>query len=232
MKFAIRFTFAAYILSLTACSHGFHRETLVSNLAAESEYQVQVKENRGAVTAEEIKEAKARHPQLKIPFSLAIFDAEGCGTSMGSKDKFLDTAKALKESGKVSNLFYLSSMNMRGKDLHSARLAAAAQGADALFYYRCVSEEDRYLNGLSVFSLTLLGYWAFPGNSIDVLVILQGALVDVGNEYIYATTEAEAQANTWGPGATIEAKPAREKAKKQALELFSKQFVDEVGRLH
>ena len=218
-------------LGLLACSHGFHRETLRSELENQTSYQVQVKQERGPVTAEQIEAARALKPQLRYPFSLAVYDAGGCGATAGEREEFLRTADALKQRGAVSNIFFISSLVVKGNDVASARLAAAKHGADALFYYRCVDDEDRYVNPLSVFYLTGLGYWIFPGHSIDVLTMYQGALWDVGNEYLYASTEAEAEANTWGPGATIDGRSARDRAKKNALKQFAKEFVEQVSLL-
>ncbi len=219
------------VLSLSACSHGFNRENLKKELGNPAAYQTEVKEEDGPVTAEQIQAARGLKPQLWFPFSLAVYDSGGCGWTSGFKEDFQKSAELLKKRGIVSQMFMMSSLVATQNDLAAVRLAAAKHGADAVLYLRCVEQEDKYLNSFSLLYLTILGYWAAPGTSIDVLLMLQGAMWDVGNEYLYLTVESEAEGSVWGPGATVDAKNARERAKKKALESFSEELVERMTAL-
>ena len=84
----------------------------------------------------------------------------------------------------ISQMFIVPNI-FEMKDLKTIRLAAAQQGADAVLIIRSVDQTDRYLNYASFLYITIIGLWIVPGSDLDALVMLRGAMWDVGNAYLY-----------------------------------------------
>lgn len=168
-------------LMVAACSaHGFDRGQLSQSLTDEPKQ----------VTDQDIRSAMARKPQLKFPFKLAVELQSGecyrCVSTWREEDrqKILSWSEQLKQAGVISQMFIVPNI-FEMKDLKTIRLAAAQQGADAVLIIRSVDQTDRYLNYASFLYITIIGLWIVPGSDLDALVMLRGAMWDVGNAYLY-----------------------------------------------
>ncbi len=213
---------------LAACSgaHGFDRGQMSQSLVEEPKQ----------VTDQDIKSAMARKPQLKFPFKLAVELGEGgCDRCYGTwreedKQKILSWGEQLKQAGVVSQMFIVPDI-FEMKDLKTIRFAAAQQGADAVLIIRSADDTDQYANPASVLYLTIVGAWIVPGSDLDALVMLRGAMWDVGNAYLYATVEAEGESHSIGPTMLLERKDAIAQAKRNALDNFGPELVKHVEAL-
>jgi hypothetical protein len=218
---------AAVSFIFTACaSHGFDRGQLKQGLGDEPK----------TVTDQDIKTALAQQPQLKFPFKLAIELRSGecyeCGDAWREDDKqqIMSWGQQLKQSGVVSEMFLVPDVFAK-KDLKDIRLAAAQQGADAVLVVRSVSGTDEYMNPASFLYITIVGAWIVPGSDVDALVMLRGAMWDVGNSYLYVTVESEGESHLVKPSMLLDRNDAIEAAKKNALDSFGPEFVRHIEAL-
>ncbi len=226
------------VLTLGGCATGFDRGALRERLATEPLQ----------VTEQDIKAVRELKPQLRLPFKLGVYlQSESRGPSYGDpsglrpgawywtdadKTEILSWRKRLTKEGIVSDLFLISDAASADTDLKSVRLKAAQHGADAVLIIRGASQVDRYFNPLSLLYLTIVGSWIVPGTNVDALMILQGALWDVGNGYLYATADAEGETKTTGPSMLIGDKNALTESRKKALEDFGAEFIGRLRSLY
>ena len=179
---------------LAACSaHGFDRGRISQGFADEPKQ----------ISDQDIRSAMANKPRLKFPFKLAVQlrddECYRCGAwREEDQQKILSWGEQLKHAGVISQMFIIPNI-FEMKDLKTIRLAAAEQGADAVLIIRSADTTDQYLNYASIFYITIFGAWIVPGSDIDALVVLHGAMWDVGNAYVYASVEAEGESHTIGP---------------------------------
>jgi rhombotail lipoprotein len=213
------------LLSGCALQKGLNRGAI-----KESMYSAQI------VTDDEIKRVLELKPQVKFPFKLGIYFSDslngwcdGCHTKWKKDEQDITWLDPLKAEGIISEIIPISSITV-AKDgdkysfLKSIRLAAARHNVDAVLVVDYNSGVDRYNNFSSFLYITIIGGYLIPGTHSDALVIMNGALWDVRNEYLYLTVEAEGTANKIGPAFLLEDKDSVQSAKESAL----KQFKDEV----
>jgi hypothetical protein len=185
-------------------------------------------------TDEEITKAQALKPQLSFPCRVAVYLPPQVSGRWKAKEKeIVDSWEAsLKKEGIVTDMFVMSEMLTRGANgenksptLMDLRVAAAKHGANALLVIQGDCEVDSYKNPAAVLNLTIIGGYVVPASHRDALVVLQGALVDVGNGFLYASVEAEGEGHIVRPTFIVEDKPAVERAKQQALTNFGPELL-------
>jgi hypothetical protein len=115
--------------------------------------------------------------------------------------------------------------------LKSIRLAAARHHADAVLIVDYAPDVDRYNNVTAVLYLTLVGGFLIPGTHSDALVMMNGALWDVRNEYLYMTVEVEEEAQRIGPAFLLQDEHTIEKAKQNTLPIFYEEVLRRIRRL-
>jgi rhombotail lipoprotein len=177
-----------------------------------------------------IADARAARPQLKFPCRVAVYlKPPGVGDwrwTPEDKAAMETWAAALKQEGVVSEVIPLPEMLAGKGDLKELRLAAAKCGADVLFVVRGADQTDKYLNAMAVLNLTVVGGYVVPASHRDSLFMMEGLLVDVDNEYVYAGVQAEGVGKIVRPTFLVEDKDAVSRAKAKAVA----QFGDEVLR--
>ncbi len=221
------------VLSTAACSSGFNRSELRASMSnyASSDYEVTIDRRSGQTTAEDIKRARALKPQIPSPFRLAV-SLKTAGSSLDlrwtQEDREVVHAwrKTLRDRGVVSDIVVMNDLIEEGDTLADRRLAAARYGADALLVLEVASEVDKYTNPLALLYLTIVGAYVAPGTQADALVMMQGAVYDVGNGYLYATAESEGEGDTIAPVAYVEEEDALNEAKSQALHRFGDELIE------
>jgi hypothetical protein len=221
-----RLLFPLLLLPIVGCVAGFDRSILASRLA----------ENSLQVTDKSIEEVMALQPQLHFPCNIAVYlhPSEGCEAGRWTaRDKLIleSWGKTLQQEGIAANLFPISDMFVDKKDIGSLRLAAARYGADVLLIIKGASQTNSYLNPAAVFNLTIVGGFIVPASHRDSLYVIQGALVDVNNGYVYASAESEGQGSIIRPTFIIDDAVAVDRAKKQALENFGPEFLRRLRHL-
>jgi hypothetical protein len=214
------------MLTLSGCfARGFDHSTLTTHLQSTPVLPVIVNE-------EEIAKAQSLKPQLTFPCRVAIYLPPQVSGRWKAKEKeIVDSWEtSLKKDGIVSEMFVMAEMFTQGNEaktpnLMDLRVAAAKHGANALLVIQGDCEVESYKNPAAVFNLTIIGGYVVPASHRDALVTLQGALVDVGNGFLYASFEAEGEGSVIRPTFIVEDKPAVERAKVQALINFGPELL-------
>jgi hypothetical protein len=219
-----KYLFLLIVVTLTACasSRGFDRSNLRSQMT-----------DQKVVTEEDIKKALELKPQLPIPFKLAIYFAPPkSGSPHGTawkwvsedKDKLLEIATELKNKKVVSDIFVIGDSIVEGRDNKAIRLGAARAGADAVLIINGISDVDRYNNILGPLYILLLTGFFIPGTEADALVMIDAAMWDVRNQYLYLSVEAEATAKETRPAFFVKESRIIKTAKTEALAALKKEL--------
>lgn len=228
----------ALLVLLYGCAAGFDRGAIQQRLAGQSI----------EVTDSDIQAALEKKSQLRFPMKLAVHlksvsyhpwhysstyvePAPDWRWTVKDREKIESWAAGLKDSGIVSDIFVLSNVTVTGTDLKAIRLAAAKHGADAVLTIEGVSQVDSYVNALSIFNILILPGWFLPASHRDALIVIRGAMWDVGNEYLYLTVESEGKGETMGPTFKVESEPAIEEAKKAAFSDFEAALITRLKSL-
>lgn len=98
-----------------------------------------------------------------------------------------------RENGIVSEMYVMSEMIATSEDLKSIRLAAAKHGADAVLLVKGVAQVDNYVNAGAIFNLLIIPGFVVPASHSDALLMVRGAMWDVGNEFLYVSVDAEGE---------------------------------------
>lgn len=220
---ARRWSVLLLALSLCGCfARGFDHNVLTTHL----------QQTPIIGTDEEITKAQAIKPQLSFPCRVAVYLPPQVSGRWKAKEKeIVDSWEAsLKKEGIVTDMFVMSEMFTRGSEnksptLMDLRVAAAKHGANALLVIQGDCEVESYKNPAAVLNLTIVGGYVVPASHRDALVQLQGALVDVGNGFLYTSVDAEGEGSIIRPTFIVEDKPAVEKAKLQALSNFGPELL-------
>jgi rhombotail lipoprotein len=202
---------------LCGCAHGIDRTALQERL------------NDGSIqtTDATISEIRGLKPQLRFPCRVAVYlkPSNTHDWRWTPEDKVvLDQLTAvLKKEGVVADVFPLPEIVAGKGDVKELRVAAAQCGADALFLVHGAAQTDSYQNFASVFNITLVGGYLVPGSHKDTLFLMEGALLDVDNGYIYTAVQAEGTGKIMRPTFVIEERESVALAKKQAVAQFAEE---------
>ena len=227
----------AGLIFLTGCATGFNRQGI----------QQRLDDQPIEVTDAAIKAALEKKSQIRFPIKLAVHmvsetylpDYQGpyryrpndWRWSVAEKEVVDQWAETLRENGIISEMFVMSEMIATSEDLKSIRLAAAKHGADAVLLVKGVAQVDNYVNASAIFNLLILPGFVVPASHSDVLLMVRGAMWDVGNEFLYLSVDAEGEGKIKGPTFLIKEDEAIEVAKKESLKNFGKEFVKRMKAL-
>jgi hypothetical protein len=213
------------------CSASFDRASLREEVAGES---MQVKGG-------DIEAILKTRPQLPSPFRLAIYFSPLDSQLEWNKDEraaIRQAARELEEKGIVSDIFFVPE-HLVGYDRHRrdrrsldeqrrcVRLAAARHRSDAVLIVRAAADVDSYVNPLSALYLTIVGLWIAPGTHTEALVLVDGTLWDVRNEFLYMSVSTEGEGGTVRPEMYARERDAITVARKKAV----KSLADEIVQL-
>jgi hypothetical protein len=214
------------LCSLCGCMSGFNRDALTARFQNEGQ----------VVTDEEITKIRALKPQLNFPCKIAVYMADENPSWRWTQQDKLELegwAKGLVDAGIASDIFFISEMfTDKQPSLQSLRVASAKYGADALLTVRGAAQVDSYLNPAAVLNVTVVGGFVIPTHHRDALFMIRGALVDVGNGYLYATAESESVGKIIRPYFLVEDKDAIDKAKTMALPDFGSEMSKRIRMVH
>lgn len=228
-SFAALFLFASLLIFLASLLAGCSEKreaALVRN--EERPYQL-------AGESRDIAGAKSLRPQLPKPFRLALYLAppEEKTWSWGSaeKEEIRDLAEFLTNRRLVSQYFFLNELTLTGSSNGELRVSAARAGADALLVLKGRAETKSSLNPFAALYVTIIGYFLFPGTTIDAEMKMQSALIDVGNGYVYLSNDALGDGATFGPGGVVREEDAVTRAKRRALPELIQDFLNSLAQL-
>jgi rhombotail lipoprotein len=206
------------------CMTGFNREALA------------VKFQKAGVGAdEEISKIQALRPQTQFPCKVAVYMADDGSFRWTQQDKALleKWSGDLIKDGVITELIFINDMFASGEStLKELRAAAAKYGADVLLTIRGATDMDEYVNPASILNVTVVGAYVAPGHHRDALMMIRGALIDVNNGFLYATSESEGEGRTIRPYFLTDRKSAIEMAKQEAFPAFYEDFARRLRKAH
>lgn len=199
-----------------------------SDLAQEPLFEAQ-----GLATIEELQ------PSARIPFVLAIAPPrshrseqlawEGTRETIQGFRSWSEEERTEIESwepelarlGLVSELVVMPTLSLELDGTQGTadalRSAAARHRADAVLIVSEVEDASNWLNPWSILDLTIVGAWFAPGHDVEVVSILEGALIDTQTGYLYASGQAEGTARERRAWAYVNDPELKEKARQKAL---------------
>ncbi len=210
------------IINIIGCAKGFDRGVI-----RESMYSEEI------ITDDEIKRILELKPQIKFPFKLGIYFSESLygwyrNIKWEKDEKNIMWLDQLKSDGIVSEIIPINSVTVSNDDqsfLKTVRLAAARHNTDAVLIIDYNYGVDRYNNYSAFLYLTIIGGYLVPGTHSDSLVIMNGTLWDVRNEYLYLTVEVESDAKKIGPAFILRDEDSIKLARKKALKEFKEEIL-------
>lgn len=242
---------AVMLLMMAGCAaKGFDRGALRQQLAQDTP---------PPVTNSDVQRALELKPQLTFPFRLAVYLQPGSmnvtskewspnhGYTQSSsdpagtkdwrwegedKDQILSAAEKLKSDGVISDVFVIPQAKVSKNDVEGIRLAAAEQGADAVLVINGVADVDRYNDYAAVLYLTIAGMWLVPGTHAYSLFVLDGAMWDVKDRYLYLSVESEGLSSKIGPIMVLQNKEVTTNAKRLAFQAFGAELTQKLRAIH
>ncbi|ULA60686.1 MAG: exported protein of unknown function [Nitrospira sp.] len=203
------------------------------------------------ITSSDIQRALELKPQLKFPFRLAVYMQPGTVDTLNyertphaapplrvpveakdwrwegdDKNQILSLADKLKSDGVISDMFIIPQARVSRNNIEGIRLAAAEHGADAVLVINGIADVDRYNNYAAFLYLTVVGLWLVPGTHADSLFVLDGAMWDVKNQYLYLSVESEGLGSKMGPQLVLQDKDSVAEAKRLAFESFGPELAN------
>ena len=222
--------FAVLLASIVGCfGDGFTRHS-VNTRFEDSDYDV---------TEEEILEAMAKAPQVKYPASIAIALA-GDAEKMNQEQKqaLYTWGQTLVQDGIATDVNYIHDLRIHHSEdndsgnLRTLRVAAAKQGADLLVVIGGDYEASKKQNFASILNITILGGFLIPGSTCKAEYTMKGIVMDVGNGYLYASTQSTGSSTILRPSFTVEESEAIDAARGVAAERIGPNFVEQMRQLH
>jgi hypothetical protein len=238
---ALRVVILAVSLLFAGCAKGFHRGQLDAAL--------QLSSPRYTSSALSVEEIEKLQPQIKLPIRLAVTPPlfasryrwrsnQGDSWSPDELSEIESWEQRLRSAGIVHEAVILPSVLVEGckQDdpgcvLRARRAAAARVQADALLILNVATEVDEYANPASILDLTLVGLWVIPGHHVNALTIVEGAMIDNRNEYLYVLARGEGEERMLRPFAYVRAEAAEQGSRRRALASFGEVFVHEASQL-
>ena len=226
---------------LTGCAKGFNRGQMDSALRASSP-----RYTSSGLSVEEIEKLQ---PQVKLPIRLAVAPPlfadrrwsrsdQLDSWSPGESSEIESWEQRLRSEGVVREVVLLPPLLVEacksddpGCVTRARRAAAARLQADALLVLNVATDVDEYVNPASILDLTLVGLWVIPGHHVDALTIIEGAMIDNRNEYLYVLARGEGEERMLRPFAYARAEHAVQRSRRQALASFGDAFVREASQL-
>lgn len=209
------------VLCLAACSPS---QNIKTGMYAKLPHQ---KPQFSTSSLEKIVELK---PQINPPIKIAVAQPAGVAEWSSAEIQEIESwLSPLKTAGLASDLVVIP--NALKQDCYynaddCSRTSAAKLQADAVLSIGYSVVTDKYLNPLSFLNITVVGLWIAPGHHRDSYAVLDAALVDTNNGYIYAIARGEGEAKQIRPYMYADSGTGQSEARLQALKSVGKQIVE------
>jgi len=231
----------AFPIALIGCATGYNRGEMDAALESAKPTYVSTE-----LTVEQI---EAMKPQLKLPARIAIAPPVqayqrwqgGDSLSTWSPDEVAvleSWQEPLRAAGIASDVFVLPSALVRDCEprdslcrLNAQRAAAARTRADALLIVNLATVTDDYVNLASALYISIIGLWIVPATHHDALTVVEGALLDNRNEYLYAFARGEGESKSVRPAMYVDPAAVVSASRVEALKRFGEAFLEQARQL-
>jgi rhombotail lipoprotein len=212
-----------------------------------SDLQEQLDSQPPLFTDADIAELEALAPQLPVPFRLGVapplsveldesqvwWRGDGArslsfGTWSADEAAVIeDWGRRFGEAGIVSELVILPRLLVQGSSteepaslLGTLRQAAARHHLDAVLVVNRVSASQSHPGFLSILDITVVGGFIVPAYEVSSMTVMEAALVDTRNGYLYASARGDGSVAHHAPAFQTEASmdEGRKRARVLALE--------------
>ena len=221
-------TFLAILLVLASCQSTINRRNMRAELA------------RAPLTqAQDLGQVIELEPVANVPFVLAVAppfsQRTGTGPWLGpiegqpgfrpwtqAERREIDSWRAeLEHLGLVKDMVVMTLLSTELDGAKNAlaglRVAGARHHADAVLVVSELERTSSWLNPWSILDLTLVGGWFAPGHNVEVVSVLEGALVDTHTGYLYGSGQAQGSARARRAWFYIDDPRLQERARRRAL---------------
>ncbi len=127
----------------------------------------------------------------------------------------------------LPGLFVDASLPPREQML-AMRREAARHGLDAVLVVQSLADVDTGVNVLGLLDLTVVGAFVVPGHDAEAACVLGACVLDVRNEYVYASGVGEGSARERVAWAHLEPDDVLAEARLRALEALVAAVADQV----
>jgi len=140
----------------------------------------------------------------------------------------------LREEGLIAEASFLPNLFLAEYDgqieMLGLREAAARQGADAVLIVETATGYEDSANALAFLDITLVGGFIFPGHRVYSRTVMQGMVLDVQNEFVYAAGRGDAEKSERAAGAYAEQtyRKLRRKTRGAALDDLARALVGDL----
>ncbi len=200
-------------------------------VAPSPEVELQYKEHLS------LQEIETLEPQLKFPITLAVSQpSSGSGWSAQELELIELWREPLIATGFVESLVVLPESLSEPcgwrMSYHCGiardRKTASRFRADALLLMSLRTEIKSYASPLSILNITVVGLWVVPAHYRVATTVLEGALIDNRNEYLYAFARATGKAKLVRPYVFADWDKASSRSRIQALKTFGDRMLAEI----
>jgi rhombotail lipoprotein len=148
--------------------------------------------------------------------------------------------RRFREAGIVSEVVLLPRFLVQGNPtdkpesfLPSLRRAAARHHVDAVLVVNRLSASQSHMTLLSVLDLTLVGAYIVPSYEVSSMTVVEAALVDTRNGYLYASARGDGCAERYRPAMQIDRgfDEGEARARVEALEDLGQDLFAQVSRV-
>jgi hypothetical protein len=205
---------------LAGCGSGFNRLSMERSM----------RERAPMFDDADVEAIERLHPQVELPVRIAVSQPLSGGAWTAAEiDEISTWEKPLKRAGIARRVVVLPESLLRDSALDSQRKAAARVGADTLLVMNPETRVDAYVNALAPLDLTIVGLWLVPAHHRDSMTLLEGALIDNRNQYLYAFARGEGADKSMRPLAYVSQSPVEAKSRLAALRDFGQRLVTEMN---
>lgn len=181
-----------FLIIFSSCSSKFDRNSLRKQLADS---------NRNFRDAK-ISSAEGIKSQLPIPFKLSVY--------LGNNNDPYFNELAKKELATLKEELI--------KDKLITDFSTERNVSDVILTLSYACQTDRYLNSYALLYPTLFGLFAFPGNSVDTLCLVNANIINAQNGFLYFRSEGSGRAEVRKPKVYLDVKELNNKALEKALQ--------------
>jgi hypothetical protein len=185
--------------------------------------------------------AKALNLQAQLPqaYRLGVYFRDDGTAADGQpfrwtgeqRTQLLRALESLEGKGTLARVFPIAASLVASDELAAIRVGAARHGADVVLVLSSETVAERSLTGWAASYVALLPMLFAPGNALQVRCNLHAELWDVRNEYLYLAAESESEVKQVRALAHIDAEEGDLRARKQALELLTRELQKRLQRL-
>ncbi len=200
----INFLYLFLLMILTSCASGFDRNSMKKQLTASEQ---SFKETR-------VLDGKIKSP-LQVPFKLSVY--------LGNNNDPYFKELAKKELSPLKEELI--------SDHLITDFSTESHDSEAILTLSYACQTDHYLNSYALLYPTLFGFFAFPGDSVATLCLVDANLINAQNGFLYFNAEGSGWAEVRKPKVYMDVQELNNKALEKAFEALTPELLKAFRKL-